>query len=262
MSAPTPIKPIDFLPDRYRQATKRRRTKYWRVVVVVLFLGVFAACAGGLAMVDREVREELKLVNVRHAASTAHDLALKQKEGRLGELREYADLLTFLRHPWPRSRIIDDLLRSIPASMTIDKLHLAYEARQAAASAAASAGATDATPVTAKTAATDLAELRTAIEAQDFVVHLEGTTGDQPGLHAYLQSLVVGGLFTDAEVEQIEAVRTPGVTGSKFTVRIVVRPGWGLSGGPKLEELAPPTTGVEPTVAVVEPAAMSTEVRP
>lgn len=257
MTAPE-FKPLDFLPDKYRQATKRRRTKYWRGVVVVLFLGVFAACAAGLTMVDRDVRRELAQVNARYATATAHELSLKQKEGRLGELREYADLLTFLRHPWPRSRIIDELFHGLPTTVTVDRLHLVYEAKPTATPAAAP---TDATPV-AKTAATDLVELRATVEAQDFIVRLEGTTGDQSGLHSYLQSLVGRGLFVDAEVEQIEAVRTAGESASKFTARIVVRAGWGLTGGPTLEEAVPPSTGDAPAMAALESPALSTEVRP
>ena len=45
MTAPV-IKPLDFLPDKYRQATKRRRTKLWRVVVVVLFVAIYWWGAG------------------------------------------------------------------------------------------------------------------------------------------------------------------------------------------------------------------------
>lgn len=258
MSAPV-VKPLDFLPEKYRQATKRRRTTYWRGLVVVLFLGVFAACATGLTMVDREVRRELERVNLHYAAATSHDTLLKEKEARLAVLTEYADLLTFLRHPWPRSRIIETLFRGLPDGVTIDALHLGYEARQGTTPAAVVAAATTAKT---KTAADDLADLRTALEAQNLVARLEGTTSDPPGLHAYLQSLVGGGLFTDAEVEQIEAVRSGGVATSKFTARIVVRPGWGLPGGPTLEELSPPPAIDEPAVAVVGPTLTPTEVRP
>jgi len=257
MTAPE-IKPLDFLPDKYRQATKRRRTKYWRGIVVVLFLGVFAACAGSLAMVDREVRRELDQVNARFAAAKTQDLLLKQKEAKHAEISEYADLLTFLRHPWPRSRIVSELFYDLPMHVTFDKLHMAYETRQGVPPVVAVAT----TEATVRTAANDLTDLRAALEVQDFIVRLEGTTGDQPGLHAYLQSLVGRGLFVDAEIEQIEAVRTAGVSAAKFTARIIVRPGWGLSGGPLLEELAPPPNGDEPRVAVLHSTALPSEVRP
>lgn len=249
------IKIVDFLPEKYRQATKRRRTSYWRAVVAVLFVAVFAAAAGGVLLVEREVRREYDLVAVKHAAASTADLRLKEKEAELAELQSYADMITFLRHPWPRSRIVHELLVVLPDGVTIDKLLLISEIRAAAPSEAQA----ETGEVTEKNVGTDLAALREAVAAADLVVRIEGMTDDQPALHAYLQRLIGPGFFIGAEVEQIEAVRTANARTSKFTARVVVRPGWGMPGGPSEEDL-PPLHTAESAIAALDGAVESTAI--
>jgi Tfp pilus assembly protein PilN len=205
-------------------------------VIALLFVGVFAASAGGLFLVRRDVREEHALVSIKYAAATAADAMLKQKEARLAELRTHADLVTFLRHPWPRSQIMHELFAALPPSVTFDKLRIAAETRPAAPGGE-TGGETGEAPV--KSVAADLAELRRLAETQDVVVRLEGTTADQPALHAYLQVLGANPLFASAAVEQIEAARSDDVRTARFTVRVVVRPGWGLAGGPTPADATP-----------------------
>jgi hypothetical protein len=69
----------------------------------------------------------------------------------------------------------------------------------------------------------------------------------------------VRGAITVAFLEQIEAVRTGNVRTSKFTARVVVRPGWGLPGGPS-EEGLPPLHTVDPVAGT--DSATSTEAVP
>lgn len=240
------VRQIDFLPDKFRHAVRRRRASYWRVLVVFMFAGVFVAAACGLQAVRNDVRREYQQTVDRYTAAQAQETLLKNRELRLAELRAYADLVTFLRHPWPRSQVLDQLFAPLPATVIIDKLHLGNELRPVVAGEAAappSEAAGD--PAAAKSPATDLAELRKLVEAGDVVIHLEGTTVDQPQLHAYLHHLKSGRLFLRAEVESIEAARTEGAVpavgstagASRFMARIVVRRGWGLADGPSAEEL-------------------------
>ena len=243
-----PVKIIDFLPEKYRQATKRRQTSYWRAVVVVLFGAVFAATAGGVFIVERKVQSEYVIVAAKHAAASEADLRLKQKEAKLAELQSYADLITFLRHPWPRSRIVHELLVVLPEGVTIEKLRILSEPKTVAVSEAPA----ETGEAAAKNVGADLATLRDAAIAADLVVRLEGMTDDQPALHGYLQRLVGPGFFINAEVEQIESVRTGNVRMSKFTARVVVRPGWGMPGGPSETDLPPLHTVEQPTIAALD----------
>src|SRR5690606_34545237 len=46
---------IDFLPERYRQAKKRRHTSAWRLAVTLVFVVAFVGAAGGLYVAQRDV---------------------------------------------------------------------------------------------------------------------------------------------------------------------------------------------------------------
>ncbi|MCE9605274.1 MAG: PilN domain-containing protein [Planctomycetia bacterium] len=233
------MKTIDFLPERYRQATKRRRTSYWRLGVTVLFLVAFAAAAGGLFLIERDVRGRYEQTNALHAAAQAQQMLVANKQLELTELRNRAELATFLRHPWPRSRIVHEALVNLPQEVTIERLHLHVAERPKVRVAEAAAAVESTTPKIAN-AESDLTALRTALEAVDLLVTLEGITFDQPALHVYLQALAASKLFVKAELTSIEAVTGDSSGGEvRFAVRIVVRPGWGMPGGPSAEEAQP-----------------------
>lgn len=246
------VKQIDFLPDKFRHAVRRRRASYWRVLVVVLFVAVFIAAVGGLQAVRRIVRHQFDQTNSRYTVAQAQEKLLKDREAKLAELRAHADLITFLRHPWPRSNLIEQLFAPLPNTVVIEKLHLGNELRPVPAAAASSEAATETNP--ARDASTDLVEIRKAVETNDVVIRLEGTTIDQPQLHLYLHQLAGGKMFRRADVESIEVAKTEAVAGgivceaSRFTARIVVRAGWGLADGPSITELSK-RTGAAPTDA-------------
>lgn len=236
------MKTIDFLPERYRQATKRRRTSYWRLAVTGLFVVAFAGAAGGLFVIERDVRSQYERMNSLHAAAQAQQMLVANKQLELAELRNRADLATFLRHPWPRSRIVHEALSSLPEEVMIERVRLHTADRPKSRVSEAAAPVVESTTKKAATAETDLHDLRAAVEAVDLLVTLEGMTVDQAALHVYLQSLATSRLFVKAELTSIEASTGDQSGGeSRFAVRIVVRPGWGMTGGPSAEEMQPPT---------------------
>ncbi len=239
MSTPAPII-IDFLPERYRQATSRRRSSYWRVVVAVLFVGIFVATAFSLHSMQVDVRREYEEVNLRYLAAKSEESLLTAEEAKLARITACADLLTFLRHPWPRSRLIDVLFSSLPATVRVERFTITNEPKAVQPTTKSEAAA--ATPSTERNATTVLAELRKAVEQNDVVIRLEGITQDQPALHGYLQSLSADGLFLNAQIESIDAVAAS-PNEAKFTARIIVLPGWGLAGGPSRD--APETQADE-----------------
>jgi Tfp pilus assembly protein PilN len=231
------MKTIDFLPERYRQATKRRRTSYWRLIVTGLFVVAFAGAAGGLYFIERDVRKRWEHVNSLHAAAQAQQMLVAAKQLELAELRHRADLATFLRHPWPRSRIVHETLVGLPQEVSVERIRIhGAERPKMKTGEVVSSNAGEAT-TKAATAETDLHDLRGTAEAIDVLVTLEGITLDQPALHVYLQTLAASKLFVKAELTSIEAATGDNTGGeAKFAVRIVVRPGWGMTGGPSLDE--------------------------
>jgi hypothetical protein len=238
MTQPTKTKTIDFLPEKYRQATDRRRTSYWRVFVAILFVGTFAATAVGMYSRQRSVRREYDAIIAQYAAAQAQEAMVVQREARVAELRVYAELVTLLRHPWPRSRLIGDLFATLPPGVVVERFRITSEKRPVTKIGEAAAPAS--TETAEKNASTDLADLRRAAEEHNVVIRLEGETADQSALHLYLQSLLRGKLFVDAEIESIEATREADSGRSRFTARAVVLPAWGMPGGPTVEPAATP----------------------
>jgi hypothetical protein len=239
------VKTLDFLPDRYRQATTRRRNSYWRLVVTLLFVGAFAATAVGLHSVHRDVRAHAANVDARLASARLRLAAIKQKSAELATLDEHAALVTFLRHPWPRSRLAASVLADLPATITVEKMRIYAVDRPKPPQSEASATGETAAPVGSAVAG-DLEELKTQVEAYDVVVQVDGVTRDLPGLHLYLQSLLANELFVKAEPTSIEAVSevgdragnapSPGSGVARFTAHVTVVPGWGCPGGPAADE--------------------------
>ena len=234
------MKTIDFLPERYRQATKRRRTSYWRLIVTGLFVVAFAAAAGGLFIVERDVRRRYEHSNQLHAAAQSQQMLVASKQLELAAVRHRAELATFLRHPWPRSRLVHEALSGLPNEVTIERIRIHSTERPRTKVVEAAPLTSEEEAAKKADAEADLNELRAALEASELLVSLEGITKDQPALHVYLQSLAGSKLFTKAELTSIEALTGADDAGeAKFAVRIVVRPGWGMPGGPSAEEAEP-----------------------
>lgn len=235
------MKTLDFLPEKYRQATTRRRNSYWRMVVTVLFVGVFGATAVGLHTVHRDVRSHAANVESRLAGAKNKLSVVRQKSTELAKLDEYAALVTFLRHPWPRSRISSGVLAELPPTITVEKLRIYAVDRPKPTPGETSAGGESSEPPK-PSVATDLTELRMQVESLDVVVQIDGVTRDVPGLHLYLQALLTNELFVKAEPTSIEAVARAGDAAgessstasgmARFTAHVTVVPGWGCPGGP------------------------------
>lgn len=247
------MNPIDFLPERYRQAKKRRHTSFYRLGVTMLFVVAFAAAAGGLHFKQLDVRRQSENINKQYAAAQAQSALLANKQAELAKLNVYAALVTHLRHPWPKSRIIDELIAPLPAEVVLSKVEILAEPRPAAATGEAAAGSE--TEQKTPSVETDLATLRSQAEQEDILIHVEGTTRDQTALHLYLQMLLASRLFSAAELTAVEAAPANGsaepsasaVRQDRFTAIVKVRPAYGLPGGPSLD--TPPAKTIPPAVA-------------
>ncbi|MGC3971073.1 MAG: hypothetical protein QM775_28175 [Pirellulales bacterium] len=165
------------------------------------------------------------------------------KQAELTKLNVYAALLTHLRHPWPRSRVLDELTVPLPDEVSLVRIELRGVPRELVRSGEAAASA-DSAEQKKPSIETDLAALREQSEREEVVIALEGTTIDQSVLHIYLQSLAVSPLVATAELTQVEATpagnqlvdsasTAAGSRSDRFTAVIKLRPGWGLPGGPQ-----------------------------
>ncbi len=128
---------IDFLPAQYHQQNAYRQTKPWQIIVVTSFLGLVA-----LLTISQNIRRRL-VERELDGLTPAYELALSQKQ-RLAEVQTQlkqtecrAELITYLRHPWPKSQLLSALLSQLPEEITLQQLQITREAES-------SGGASDA----------------------------------------------------------------------------------------------------------------------
>lgn len=230
------MKDIDFLPAKYRDQHVQRKNQLWRVAVVAAF--VVLAAAGSYALHAKRTRIEVRLqeATVRYEASLRRADKMVQLAIRLGELRADADLITYLRHPWPRTQILAAVLEPLPASISLSELQVDYsngaETRSSRArSSRRPGGREQEDEEKLLPAQRDLRRLREEKDASRCVVALHGAAREQADLHAYLGKLGLSEMFEKVELLDIEtSEETPGVF--RFSVKLTVRSGYGQPGGP------------------------------
>ena len=226
------MKNIDFLPTRYREKTAQRKTQAWRGVVVAAFSALLAAGALGQYEIRRQIESHLSTVMQQHAQVVADEKKLAELQTRLREARAEAELLTYLRHPWPRTQILACIAEPLSDAITLSKLEIQQEESQTprlqpallpGQTPEAKAAAEAALPATERT----LRKLRESLDDAPLTVTLEGTSADNASLHVYLGKLAESNWFAATElrsVERLEDGRSD--DGFRFVAKLTVRQGY------------------------------------
>jgi len=245
---------IDFLPNVYREQSAMRKAKLWGLVVVALFGSVIAVTAVVQLGFRRAAHQRLAEVDSQHNQARAQTDRLTQLQENLNSLRHAADLHTYLKHPWPRTRILAALTAPLPESILLEELRIIRD--DAPAQDAAEETEVKRRPPNAtegdetdqlSPAQKDLKRLRNEIDGTDVVVHIAGVTNDAAALHQYLATMGNSSLFAKVELSSIESLGPEYARGaSRFNARLVVLPGFGQPGGPDAPE-TPPTPEEAPT---------------
>ena len=224
---------IDFLPPEYRKRRGQRRTYVWRLLVILAFTAFFGTTALFQHKHHAFVRSKLVEVDAQYAQAVAHNTQSAEIKARLQAERSSAELLTFLRHPWPRTQIIAAILEPISDSITLTDWQIVSETIQRG-------GVANAAPLDDKKVArdkparraSDLARLmRENAQHQQFVV-LAGHAAEAAALHEYLARLGANPLFSKIDLRSIENVVSTKPSNEApgrfhFTARAVLRPGHG-----------------------------------
>jgi Tfp pilus assembly protein PilN len=231
------MKDIDFLPAKYREANAQRRVQLWRMAVLACFAALLCAAAIGEYEVQRSTKHELEQVCTHYDLALADSQRLANLEQARDACRAEADLLTFLRHPWPRTRILAQLVAPLPDTIIFTRLQI--ERQRTTGKSAAPMTMIPQDPAVAAAALArlspaqrDLRRLREEIDGSQTVVILEGTTRENTALHSYLGKLAAAPMFSAAELTSIESLEKEQPGASRFSARLVVRPGYGQRGGP------------------------------
>jgi Tfp pilus assembly protein PilN len=237
---------IDFLPDRLRVTRREHKTRrLWYVGVAFCVLALAVASSLQFAT-RRRLTADLEVANAAYDSAQRDLLRLARAQAELAVAHDEAELLTYVRHPWPRTQIIAALLRPLPEAVSLTELRIGRESAvqtnlgqfQPEVGVGAPPGADKRTP-----ARRDLERLRKSTDEQRTVAMLNGHAADGAALHRYLHELGRTPLFVGVELGSLESnAETDGKT--RFEVRLIVRPGHGQSDGHK-----PPATNASPTVA-------------
>ncbi len=252
MSQSSTTPDIDFLPASYRDKKVKRQTNAWRGIVVTLVVGAIAAAGAAQLAFRCQAERELSELKERYIAAQAQTQKLAETQRRLKKADDNANLYAYLQHPWPKTQVLGAVVEKLPSGVTLRELRIVQEephvgnnhpASQNTLKAAKKLTAAEEAAQLAglSPAARDLRRLRETCDHRDTIVLLTGTADDAEAIQQYLQQLSHEQLFVKVEWGPIERDENSAndkdsveakQSGSKFTARLIVRPGYGQPGGP------------------------------
>ena len=248
---------IDFLPAQYRQQNLRRQSQPWRIVVVLAFVALLVGAGYSQQHRHGRVEADLKAIQPQYQEAIQRQERLAEMQTRLFPVRASAELIAFLRHPWPRTQLLAAVVGPLPEEITLEQLDIrqvtetkTFERRDAEKDEKEQASLPP--------AARDLELLREECNDARTVVVLLGRTRASAAVHEYLSQLAGHALIAKVELESMENVDRGEVGTLEFQATLLVRRGYGQPGGPAApanpEELAEATaTGRDESAAPLTP---------
>jgi Tfp pilus assembly protein PilN len=251
------MRDIDFLPVEFHQTHAQKRWQPWRAIVMgsVALLLIGGVASQHLRRRHLDTQRQLILPAYRAALQQQAQLAGMQSE--LQRIKAEAELVAYLHHPWPRTRILEAVLDPLPREVTLEHLEIHQEAvnTKTAGRAPQPAAPPLDKPPEAKSqeilppAVGDLKHLRETCDSQRTMVILSGVTTDTDALHTYLSRLAHSPLVAKAELVSLEHEPNSGgpppeadkpapAEAARFHATLTVKPGYGQPGGPGPDKLA------------------------
>jgi Tfp pilus assembly protein PilN len=236
MNPATNILPeIDFLPAEYREKRVRLQMQPWRLVVSTGLLALVALTAGIQHQRRQHAAEQLASIAPQYEAALKESTRYGQLQTQLAVARAEADLFTYLRYPWPRTRILDAILAPLPEEICLEELQIYQEANRERSGREPVDKTAEQKRKKMPPAVRDLVQLRQQYDKQQNLVVLTGTTREMAALHRYLGELAKMPLFAKAELASIETDTKSAKQADeqhRFSATLIVRPGYGQPGGP------------------------------
>ncbi len=248
---------IDFLPQSYREDYKRRRTRFWQIVVVAAFLLTLPAASLFQYRVKRSVQLEIDELAETNSQSRATAADLAAVEAKLNSSEAMARLVTYLGHPWPHTQILAALVEDLPESVLLTELDVARgeidRAKPAGPHEEINPKASETKDANRPPAASDLDALRAANSGR-VLIHLAGRSFNLGELHQYLGKLAKHELFDEVDLESIESAPNDSSKSdaAHFQAVLVVRRAYGEPDGPTGEATTTPAPVLAPLPQRVE----------
>jgi Tfp pilus assembly protein PilN len=226
---------IDFLPPRYKERSELERSKLWYLGVLCVFGGAIAVATLYQFGVRAQVQSELAQVEAESNAAQATIQRVNQLQALAKSESADAELITWLRHPWPRTQLLGAIAAHLPDEVTLEDLRLDQEeAPKYRAAAPASPEQSPAEAPKLNPAARDLMKLRSLHEGKQAVVVLAGEARDTAALHTFLARIGSVGLYSKVELLSIESGNSnESSAAARFKAKLTIRRGFGQAGGPQ-----------------------------
>jgi Tfp pilus assembly protein PilN len=218
------MKPIDFLPDVYRQRAALRRARLWWGLVMLLFGTAIGASIATQSWLRAGLRAELEALEPQFRQTQAQVDDLAQLQTKFARLSVEAGIYTLLENPWPRTQILAELIRPLPETIRLLRLQITEDEQAAAALGGQRPGSSDEDLAKLPPAEQDLARMLREVRRRRTAVELEGQASDVKPIHAYLAALSASPLVAQAQIKSLEA-SSGGDGRTRFTLRVKIVPG-------------------------------------
>jgi len=225
---------IDFLPEEYRYRRAAHRQQVHRLLALAASAVLLAMASVFFYWHQKNLEEQLEMLRPTHSALSAQQKQLTTLQNHLQSVRAMAELICYLRHPWPRTRILAEVLSPLPKTVTLEQLSIDRQTPEPSPPqrplSRSEQEAEKARLAAMPPPSRDMSRLRQEYDPMQTVVRLQGVTVDIAALHQYLAALEKADLFTKVSLVTLE--KTGDQEALRFQIKLVVRPGYGQAGGP------------------------------
>jgi Tfp pilus assembly protein PilN len=227
------MKTIDFLPDIYRQRAALRKARVWWCIVVLLFGGTIGSAISAQVWLRFSLKRQLAVVEEAFLTSQTQVRELAMLQSQISVSSQEASLFTYLQHPWPRSQLLAQIVQPLPPQVRLTQIHVSDEElpRESPQAGPQHRGAPEADAV-GKLAPSeeDLTRLQQEMDYKQTVVELQGFTPEATRLHEYVGALNTSPFIASAHIKSLETDADQKHQRTRFTLRLMVRPGYGQRG--------------------------------
>lgn len=195
---------IDFLPEKYKQRRIRKRVGVLRVgIFSIVFLCV---CGTALFQLVRlgSLKLEIARLEADYTRVTGFQKKILELESKNQTQVNQAQLLTFLRHPWPTSQIMNLVAESKTESLYLSEMRIYRQSEPNQKNFLREEQDSDKEILPA--AMQDLKELQQQIRDQETVIRLSGICNETTELYDYLSKLNHSSLVRRAIVDSVEPI--------------------------------------------------------
>jgi hypothetical protein len=227
------MKNIDFLPDIYRQRAALRQARVWWCLVIVLFGGTIGSAITAQVWLRVGLKRQLAALEDSFEASQVQVRELAALQSQIAASAHEASLFTYLQHPWPRTQLLAHVVRPLPKSIRLTQVHIRDEELPRETTQAGPHHRLASEPQAAgkiQPPEEDLAKLQHEMDFKQTVVELKGSTSDDRRLHEFVAALNTSPLVAAAQIKSLELETGPQQTRTLFTLRLIVKPGYGQRG--------------------------------